>query len=125
MGLNCTIRLYKGCNRRTFRCAIESAAKRIGGAVEWNQIGHGVCDLRLGERGDVQSLEVQYQPDEFMLCKEIGLLLQLPWIELRIQEGSIWDYSLFKGNDVLDNFSVCPQYWEGEGVQLEYQTKSA
>ena len=32
---------------------------------------------------------------------------------LRFQEGSLWDYSLFRGTERVDTFSVAPEYWEG------------
>ena len=43
--------------------------------------------------------------------EKLGRKSGLPWIELRIQEGAIWDYALYQGDQCVDLFSVCPQYW--------------
>lgn len=38
----------------------------------------------------------------------------VPCMVARIQDGSHWDYSIFRGFEHLDQFSTFPQYWENE-----------
>lgn len=45
---------------------------------------------------------------------EIGRLTNQPWIQLRAQEGSHWDYTLLCGAQILDQFSTEPNYWESD-----------
>src|SRR5262249_47881453 len=111
--------LYKGTDVDRFREAMGLAAKALGGAIRWGQAGSGDQDLRLTHSADVHSVYLPYLDRDFTFCKELGRRLGLPWLELRIQEGSIWDYALYRGADVLDTFSVCPQYWEGEETDAE------
>ena len=45
----------------------------------------------------------------------------MTWMELRIQEGSLWDYSLYRGDAHLHNFSTWPTYWDTDRQFVESQ----
>jgi hypothetical protein len=113
MGMRYTLRLYKGTDAATFRNGMEHAAGALSGSITWGVAGSGDGVLRLSHDGDVHTVFIPYQGTDFTFCREVGRLLRLPWLELRIEEGSLWDYSLYLGDESLDNFSVCPQYWDG------------
>jgi hypothetical protein len=119
MGMPYTLRLYKGTDAAGLRNAMVGAATSLGGRVHWDQFGlDAKSALRLAHRGDVHTVYVPYQSNglDFIFCKEVGRRLNLPWLELRIQEGSIWDYALYRGDALLDKFSVCPQYLDRPGT---------
>jgi hypothetical protein len=113
MGLRYTLRLYKGCTAERLEHYLLLAAHQLGGEIAWTQHGAGNQDLRTVSNGDVYSLYIPYQWTDSIYCQAVGKLAGIPWIELRIQEGSLWDYTLWRGAEMLDTFSVCPQYWEG------------
>jgi hypothetical protein len=111
MSTRLQLRLFRGGNAVSFREAVGQAASSLGGTVTWDQHGPGPSDLRFSTRGEVHSLYVPYQDAAFPFCREIGRILDCPWIEIRIQEGALWDYSLYRGNECIDMFSVAPEYW--------------
>src|SRR5437588_9042601 len=86
------------------------AAKSLGGSIRWGRAGSGDRDLRLAHENEVHTVYLPSQSNDFNFCQEVGRQLDLPWLELRIQEGNLWDYALYRGDDILDTFSVCPQY---------------
>lgn len=113
MGFYYALRLYKGTDTATLRKVMEETAQFFEGSIHWNpgRSASGDCDLRTSHNGETHTVYIPYQHQaETIYCHEIGGRLKLPWIELRIQDGAIWDYSLYKGDQNLDNFSVCPQY---------------
>src|SRR6185503_331071 len=103
MGLRLTLRLFKGLDDATMRHLMEQAAYDLKGSIRWNEPGKGLEDLRLSRNGTTHSLYLPYQKLDYPFCEQIGLLSGLPWLELRIQEGSIWDYSLYLGRENMDN----------------------
>lgn len=109
------LRLFRGGTAESFRETLAQAASSLGGAITWDQHGSGESDLRFFSRGEVHSLYIPYQNLAFPLCREIGRILDCPWIEIRIQEGSLWDYALYQGTECIDTFSVAPEYWEEPG----------
>jgi hypothetical protein len=115
MGLRYTLRLYKGTDADAFRRAAEWAAQSLGGSILWDRPGAGRQGMRVASSDDVHSLHLEdHRAGDF--CEEIGARLGVPWIELRIQEGSLWDYCLYRDGLTLDTFSVCPQYWDGDAT---------
>ncbi len=90
---------------------LEETARTTGSVLHWSVKGYGSSDLRLSSRGDVHSVYLANQRGDFAFFEQLGKLSSLPWIELRIQEGALWDYTLFKGDQCADMFSVCPQYF--------------
>lgn len=119
MALQYTLRLYKGSDSATLRQAMDQVAITLGGSITWGQPGSSEEDLRLGHNGAIHTIFLPYQSNDFAFCERVGRFLDLPWLELRIQEGTIWDYALYRGAQCLDTFSVCPQYWEGADVGAE------
>ena len=118
MGERTVLRVFRYDNPERLRGLAAEAATELGGVIEWNQAGdpHD-SDLRLGHFDGVHTAYLPYisftKPASkfFQLWRQ---LLKCPSLELRMQEGTLWDYTLFDGSEIADNFSTCPQYWEGE-----------
>ena len=116
MGMYYYLRLYKGTEAATFREEMSRAAETVGGSIKWN-VPHARPDedLRLAHNNDVHTVYLPYNEDlHLVYFQELGRRLRLPWLEIRIQDGSIWTYTLYRGKEVLDTFSVCPQYWDAD-----------
>lgn len=113
MGMYYTLILFKGMDETSFRKCLETAAKQLRGRITWGTPGDGKEDFRLVSQGETHTFYLPNQKNHHAYCLEVAKLCGLPWMELRIQESSIWDYSLFHGTNSVDDFSVCPQYWEG------------
>jgi len=112
MSTRLELRLFRESDPAAFLAALERAALEQGGKITWNTAGKGKEDLRVSSRGSVHSLYVPYQDRAYQFCLEAGRCLNCPWIEIRIQEGSLWDYALYRGAELADKFSVAPEYWE-------------
>lgn len=129
MGARLTLRIYKGCGQAAFRSLAEEAALAVGGrGIEWGRPcpdGEPDCDLRLSHAGDVHSLYVPYQGSDYHFCKKVGELGRLPWIEVRIQEGSHWDYALHSGAEVVDQFSTDADYFHEKDDQAHLKGDAA
>jgi hypothetical protein len=119
LGMCYTLRLFKGVDANTMRTAMAQVAASLGGSIRWGQAGTGDQDLRLDCQRDVHTVYLPCQAIDFTFCEEVGRRLGVPWIELRIQEGSLWDYAVYRGAECLDTFSVCPQYWDGGEADAE------
>ncbi len=52
---------------------------------------------------------------------EIAKTLNSVWMELRIQESALWDYSLYRGATHLHCFSTLPAYWDNDPETIESQ----
>jgi hypothetical protein len=112
MSLRYTCHLFRTSDAPAFRCAIEDAARSLGGHIEWGEVGDGDECLRLGSMPTVQTLYLPYGACDWRLFETISVTLDIPFMELRIQEESLWDYSLHRGAECLDTFSTLPQYWD-------------
>src|SRR4051794_39085752 len=111
MGMRHTLRIYKGSTLEMFRGAMEETAKAVGGVLVWGRNDENY--MRLGSMDDVHTVYISFRSGaEYAFCYELGKRLGVPWMELRIQEGSHWDYALYDGGVCVDNFSTFPQYWE-------------
>jgi hypothetical protein len=113
MGERLTIRIFKGVTTQEFRAAAEEVATKYGGAVNWNsKPQHPDRDFRTSHNEKVHAAYLPYLSGaDYLFCQKIAAALSVPWIDLRIQEGSLWDYSLYRGAQHLDNFSTLPEYW--------------
>jgi len=121
MSTRLQLRLFRGGTAATFREAVGQATSSLGGTIALDQHGPGASDLRFSSRGEVHSLYIPYQDAALPFCQEIGRILDCPWIEIRIQEGALWDYALYRGSECVDTFSVAPEYWEEpEDITVEY-----
>ncbi len=93
-----TLRLFKGPNEQQFRQAVENVVTNHGGHLWWHerplQRDEDVCT---SHNGRVHAVALPYLSGgvDFLLCAKIGRVLSVPWIEVRIQEGTLWDYSLY------------------------------
>lgn len=91
----------------------EQATSAVGGeGIVWDRPGDEPDqDLRTFHSGEVHTLYVPYQGVDYIFCQKLGELGRLHWIEVRIQEGSHWDYALHEGGVVVDQFSTDPDYF--------------
>jgi hypothetical protein len=118
MGESLTLRVFKGPDRNGFRTAVEEVVEKHSGQVWWQDAPlEPNEDFRTTHNGNVH---VVYLPHllgaDYLVCMKIGERLSIPWLELRVQEGSLWDYSLYAGSRHLDDFSTLPEYW-GQGEE--------
>lgn len=113
MGERLTLRVFKGPSKLQFRRVVEDVAIRHGGFVEWDAIPDDEwLDFRVSHQETVHTVLLPYRDGaDYFFCKRVAEQLAVPWIELRIQEGTFWDYSLFFAGEHLDNFSTLPEYW--------------
>lgn len=99
-----------------FRVEASSAAENMGGKLNWTNPAEDERMFYYDVSGDVHTVLMAFRGGVSSLFRlELAKRLTCPWIELRIQEGSIWDYSLYLGDELIDNFSVYPDYWVGAG----------
>lgn len=117
MGERLQLRVYRGPTEAEFRRLAAEAARQHRGVITWDSPGDGDHDLRTAHRNRIHTVYLPSQGGvESAFCETIGELADCPWIELRIQEGTLWDYVLLKGLQLIDQFSVCPQYWDGGAI---------
>jgi hypothetical protein len=109
-------RVFKGHNAAAFEQGIEQVLRAHGGAVFWGEEPRSSEDwLALSHDGDVHTIAIPYvYGADSLFCAALGKQLNVPWIELRIQEGALWDYSLFAAEAHLHTFSTCPEYWDDD-----------
>lgn len=122
MGLRLTLRVFKGPDKEEFRRVFATEAERHGGGVSWDRKhAEREVDLRTTHQADVHTVFMPYLRGsaDGMLCHLVGAALYAPWIEARIQEGTLWDYSLFNGAKHVDQFSTLPEYWGDEDMNLD------
>lgn len=125
MGEWLTMRFYKGVPAATFRQGMEQAVRSLGGSIKWGLASEGKNDLRVHLGKSLQSLYLHpYADSDDLFCKELGRILAVPWIEVRIQDGDLWDYTLFQGSEMADNFGPWPEYWEDPEEPLFAQWKA-
>jgi hypothetical protein len=92
------LNLYKGVTDGELRASATAVAARIGGSITWNAtavddkedfrtvVNDRAAAVYLAERGGSASL----------FCGEIAKNLDVVSIALRLQEDSLWDYSLLR-----------------------------
>jgi hypothetical protein len=112
MGLRLSMRVYQAADAATFRSLLEQAATRMGGQILWRDSTSSEQDLRYHLGQQVHTLTVPYHPRIEEFSEHLGDLTQKPWLRLRLQEGSLWDYELVEGDVSLDLFSTLPEYWD-------------
>lgn len=104
-----TWNIFKGPSEQEFSNALNSASTRSNWRLEPDNPSASSYDrLRFASKNNVFLLE---HWNGWPFFRELGLILDCPMMQLRLQEGMIWDYSLRKGEQDLDRYSVCPQYW--------------
>ncbi|MBI5366611.1 MAG: hypothetical protein HZA54_06210 [Planctomycetes bacterium] len=114
-----TCRLYRGPDAARFRQVFSDVVTENGGAVEWsNAAAEGDERILVSHRADVHLVLTAYTGLDYLLCLRVGQVLACPWLESRIQEGALWDYSLYHGAGHLHSFSTLPEYWD-EGSEYD------
>jgi hypothetical protein len=108
-----SIFVFKGPTEGAFRYAMVSAVAQLGGRLVWDQHPDPMeAKLLTSHKGAVHAAYIHFQDHE--VAKRVGISLDIPWINVRIQEGSLWDYSLYRAESHLDNFSTFPEYWDDD-----------
>lgn len=113
-----TTRLYKPEEKIDIATAILNATAKIGADARPSNDAEDTDLLRIGEREGVYTADFPYCDGDFSLFRQLGMELRCVWLEARIQEGSHWDYSLYRGARSLDEFSTLPQYWDEDDELL-------
>jgi hypothetical protein len=114
MGERLNIRLFKCPSEKHFRDVVSRVTCTHGGDLRWDAAPQFRSDdCRTSHQNDVHSLYLPYQENaaDSHLCAKIGKALDSAWIEIRVNEGSHWDYSLFMADKHIDKFSTLPEYW--------------
>jgi hypothetical protein len=113
MGERNSVYVFKGPSIDQFRDAITSVVAELGGRLKWDQHpDQFVAGMLTSHNDTVHAAYIHQKGHE--VAEEIGVRLKIPWINIRIQEGSLWDYSLYDGKIHVDNFSTLPEYWEDD-----------
>lgn len=120
MGERLTLGVYKGQSKQQFRSAVEAVVSSHGGRINWDTPpAPSDIDCRTSHTDDVHVIYLPYLGGfEYLLCRDVAKHLACPWIELRAQEGSLWDLSAYRGDQLVDRFSVDPNYWDESPAQL-------
>jgi hypothetical protein len=106
--------VFKGPTEDEFREGLCSVVRQLRGLCVWDEHPDPRRSLLLtSHRNNVHALYVHWK--EYEITSRVGENLDVPWIALRIQEGTLWDYSLYQGKSNLNNFSTLPEYWEDDG----------
>jgi hypothetical protein len=109
-----TLRIFKGPSKDQFRQTAEAVAKRYGGLIEWNASpDDDWLHFFVSHNDTIHTALLPYVRDaaDYLFCKKLAVELNVPWIQLRIQDGTLWDYSLYSAGKHLSNFSTLPEYW--------------
>lgn len=120
MGESNSVYVFKGPELSDFRDAVQSAVAALGGHLDWEarpQLFAAKMLTSHNERVHAAYIDVA----GFEIAKSIGVRLGIPWINVRIQQGALWDYSLYQADSHLDNFSTLPEYWESDPIWLATQ----
>lgn len=114
MGMRYSLQAYRCADIKVFQRALASVAKKHGGTFSaTNAPKDDKTTLRVGI--GTNAIAVYYPKAIFPFHKDLSLELDAtPFMEARIQEGSHWDYGLYRGMQLLDQFSTYPQYWDDE-----------
>ncbi|MBT8207585.1 MAG: hypothetical protein HKN37_13730 [Rhodothermales bacterium] len=124
MGERITVQVFRGLSQSEFRAAWERAVAELRGAVRWDTDPEPpMYSLRTVQGDGVTSVLLPRYPGHFPLCAKVAEMHALAWMALRIQEGSLWDYTLMHGADVVDQFSTLPEYWDGDDPQARDRNK--
>ena len=52
--------------------------------------------------------------DAWLLARELARILDAPHLELRVQEGNHWDFTLYCGNNLIADFSTNVAYFNAD-----------
>ncbi|MEX2112307.1 MAG: hypothetical protein WD845_03935 [Pirellulales bacterium] len=115
MGERNSVHAFKGPTAEQICAGIEDAVAELGGQVHWDQRPDSdQCSLWVSHNNVVHS--AVFGQRDYEIASFVAVRFNCPYLNVRIQEGSLWEYSLFLGATHLDNFSTLPEYW----VDLEF-----
>ena len=113
MGERNSVYVFKGPTLEAFRDTMATVVTRLGGKLDWDARPAPIeANLLTSHKAEVHAAYIDCRGYE--VAKGIGVDLKIPWINVRIQEGSLWDYSLYEADSHVDNFSTLPEYWEDD-----------
>ena len=110
MAVRIHIHVFKGVTLEGFHSASAQVAESTGRTISWNAKPldrNDDCLLAANENAVAVFLACGYHP----FLSEVAKSLKATWISARMQEGELWDYSLFRGADHIHTFSTYPTYW--------------
>jgi hypothetical protein len=107
-----TFTLFRDCTIEQLRTSIEEAIATFGGTVTWNTADEHLGTRMATHHGDAVHTVFIAEHGTYGLLRNVGEGLDIPWMELRIQEGSHWDYSLMKGSEDVCSYSTFPEYFD-------------
>jgi hypothetical protein len=110
MATRLTWSIFKGCSLESLHDALQAAAVEQGGHIQWNTEGEAGTALWIASLQEVHTLQICAY-SSYRLVLAAATKLQTPWMELRLQESSLWDYSLMLGAADVCEFSTFPTYW--------------
>lgn len=120
MGERNSVYVFKGPMKDEFREAIRSAVAELNGHLDWDTHPDPmVANLLTSHNECIHAAYIHQKGYE--IATHIGSRLAIPWINVRIQEGSLWDYSLYDGESHIDNFSTYPEYWDDDKMWIQTQ----
>ena len=97
--------------------AFEVATERVGGRFHQNMEppppGWSPALSRAQGR-NVAIVMQDFDGGYYLMSKAVAQSLGCVWIQVRVQEGTLWDYSLYRGGELIDNYSSYPEYWDIE-----------
>jgi hypothetical protein len=96
-----------------------TVVEELGGYLDWNSHpAIAEANLLTSHGSNTQAAYIACKG--YDIAEGVAGVLGIPWMELRIQEGALWDYSLHEAETIIDNFSTLPEYW-GDPTWLEIQ----
>jgi hypothetical protein len=118
MGLRHPVQAYRCTDIAEFRRALRATTKKHGGTFSTKKPKNWEHSLRVGVGPN--AIAIVYPRPIYGFNRDLSFALQVtPYLVARIQEGSHWDYSLWRGMQHLDQFSTFPQYWAEEDDEIE------
>ncbi|MEM7146309.1 MAG: hypothetical protein AAF591_14325 [Verrucomicrobiota bacterium] len=110
MGLRLCYHAYRSGDSKEVSRALQIATDRQNGSISLNSPADSSDhDLRMAKSSVAHAF--YYATDAHPFFSDLADILQCPWIELRIQEGDHWDYTLHQASALIDRFSTSPAYW--------------
>lgn len=111
MGERASYTLFKGVSEAAFHGALSKVAEKHAGHFELEPTKDWDSSCSIASWGGVHGLIVSHRCPPMVLSHIAGALGQRAWLQVRIQEGSLWDMTLYNGSMYIDNFSTLPEYW--------------
>lgn len=120
MGESNSVFVFRGTTENELQEQMSIAVTSFGGQLDWSARPDAMsAKLLTSHRDNTHAAYIDLKG--FEIAKAIGKSLGITWMNLRIQEGSLWDYSLYSGADHADNFSTLPEYWDDDSEWIATQ----